>query len=74
MSSRPRRNLPNQGDSQADKDYIYYDRDGTDKSTSLLLENNEGRNILLLPVANGRFSDIRIIISTLVAILFLFQI
>ena len=54
MSSRPRRNLPNQGDSQADKDYIYYDRDGTDKSTSLLLENNEGRNLLLLSVVNGR--------------------
>ena len=38
----PSKNLPNHGGHQAENDYIYYDRNAGDKSTSILLENSEG--------------------------------
>ena len=44
--SVPSKNLPNQGGKQANNDYIYYDRDATDESTSLLLETSEGTDEL----------------------------
>ena len=42
IDSVPSKNLPNHGGHQAEKDYIYYDRDAGDKSNSILSENNEG--------------------------------